>query len=624
MGGKDDAKKASKAKRQEKARAKAGAVAAKDKEVVKDEVAEVVDSTAAQLKELATAATSKSTQNQEAAQARNVTGVLGSNPLSRDLKILSFSLQLHGKRLIEDTTLELSYGNRYGLLGANGSGKSTFLTSLASRELPIPDHIDIYHLDQEAEPSDRTAVEAVVDIVQAQVTRLDELAEQILETAGPDAEILQDIYDRIDKMDPNTFEVRATEILMGLGFSHEFLKKKTKDLSGGWRMRVSLGRALLSQPTLLLLDEPTNHLDMESCCWLENYLAKYPGILVLVSHSQDFLNGVCSNMIHLTSKRKFTYYSGNYDSFVKTKKENEVQQLKKYEKEQSDIKHLKEFIASCGTYANLVKQAQSKQKIIDKMVEAGLTEKPEMERSVKFAFPDCDKLPPPVLAINDVSFAYSGKKEDFLYNHLELSVDQDSRVALIGPNGAGKSTLLKLMFGDLNPTLGEVKKHSHLKIAKYHQHSVDQLDMEATPLEYMAACFPEKNLELEAWRSRVGRFGVSGEMQTQPIKYMSDGVKSRLVFAYLAESQPHILFLDEPTNHLDMESIDSLADAIKKFEGGLVLVSHDFRLIGQVATEVWLCENKKVEVWKGDILEYKKKLNKEMEKKLAAGLTTPQ
>lgn len=234
------------------------------------------------------------------------------------------------------------------------------------------------------------------------------------------------------------------------------------------------------------------------------------------------------------------------------------------------------------------------------------------------------QLPPPVLAVDNVSFAYSGKKEDFLYTKLDLSVDLDSRIAIIGPNGAGKSTLLKLMFGDLTPTVGEVKKHTHVRIAKYHQHSTDQLNLDQSPLEYMATCFPEKKLEIEAWRGRVGRFGVSGDMQTQPIRMMSDGQKSRLVFAYIAESNPHILFLDEPTNHLDMESIDSLAIAINEFKGGLVLVSHDFRLIGQVATEVWLCEDKKVDVWKGDILEYKKKLHKDVQRKLKEGLTTPQ
>jgi len=223
-----------------------------------------------------------------------------------------------------------------------------------------------------------------------------------------------------------------------------------------------------------------------------------------------------------------------------------------------------------------------------------------------------------------VGFAYSGKKEDLLYTGLDLSVDLDSRIAIIGPNGAGKSTLLKLMFGELTPTSGEVKKHSHLRIAKYHQHSTDQLDLDMTPLEYMNAQFPEKKLEVEAWRGRVGRFGVSGGMQTQPIRGMSDGQKSRLVFAYIAECNPHILFLDEPTNHLDMESIDSLAEAINEFKGGLVLVSHDFRLIGKVATEVWLCENKTVDVWKGDILEYKKRLVKDVNRKLKEGLTTPQ
>jgi ATP-binding cassette subfamily F protein 2 len=208
-----------------------------------------------------------------------------------------------------------------------------------------------------------------------------------------------------------------------------------------------------------------------------------------------------------------------------------------------------------------VKQAQSKQKIIDKMTEAGLTEKPETEKYIKFHFPECGKLPPPVLAINDVSFAYSGKKEDMLYRNLELSVDLDSRIALIGPNGAGKTTLLKIMLGDLAPTEGELRRHTHLRIGKYDQHSTDQLEMDLTPLEFMAKSFPEVKGEIEQWRSNVGRFGVTGDMQMAPIRHMSDGQKSRLVFAYLAQCKPHILFLDEPTNHLDMESIDSLAGA---------------------------------------------------------------
>jgi len=216
-------------------------------------------------------------------------------------------------------------------------------------------------------------------------------------------------------------------------------------------MRVALARALFAAPTLLLLDEPTNHLDLEACVWLEEYLKEYKKCLVLVSHSQDFMNGVCTHIIWLT-KNKLSYYTGNYDTFRKTVAEHEVIQQKKYLKEQDDIKHIKEFIASCGTYANLVRQAKSKQKILDKMEADGLTPPVIHERTFAFQFPDCDKLPPPVLPFIDVSFAYSGKEADMLYRHLELSVDSDSRIALVGPNGAGKSTLLKLMTGELSPS----------------------------------------------------------------------------------------------------------------------------------------------------------------------------
>jgi len=366
------------------------------------------------------------------------------------------------------------------------------------------------------------------------------------------------------------------------------------------------------RPSFLILDEPTNHLDLEACVWLEEYLKTYDRILLVVSHSQDFLNGVCTNIIHLTPKRVMQYYGGNYDTYVKTRQELETNQMKQYAKQQEEIKHIKEFIASCGTYANLVKQAKSRQKILDKMVADGLIEKVEQERGVNLSFPSCGPLTPPVLAFQNVAFAYSGRMEDVLYKGLEFGVDLDSRIALVGPNGAGKSTLLKLMCCEIMPTQGRVQRHNHLRIARYHQHSNDQMDDEMTPLEYIQSEFADKNWEVEQWRQQLGRFGVSGKAQTTKIAQLSDGQKSRIVFCWLAQKVPHLLLFDEPTNHLDIEAIDALADAIKAFEGGMVLVSHDFRLVEQVAKEIWVCDKRKISKWEGSIKGYKESLKKSM------------
>jgi ATP-binding cassette subfamily F protein 2 len=287
--------------------------------------------------------------------------------------------------------------------------------------------------------------------------------------------------------------------------------------------------------------------------------------------------------------------------------------LKKFEKEQEDIKSIKQFIASCGTYANLVKQAKSKQKILDKMYADGLTEKPSEPPKFNFAFSQCAILPPPVLQFHNVGFAYSGKDEDLLYTGVNLAVDMDSRVALVGPNGAGKSTLLKLMLNQIKPTYGDIKSHLDMRLGHYHQHSTEILPPDQTPLEYFMAKFPEQKLDEEAWRGVIGRYGISGKMQKQKMGAMSDGQKARVVFCLLANEKPNILLLDEPTNHLDMQCIDALADAIRKFTGGVVLVSHDFRLISQVAKEIWLCDNG-VTTFPGDIRSYKKMLTAQVQK----------
>lgn len=371
-------------------------------------------------------------------------------------------------------------------------------------------------------------------------------------------------------------------------------------------MRIALARALFIKPHLLLLDEPTNHLDLEACVWLEEELKTYPTILVLISHSQDFLNGVCNNIMHFTD-RKLKMYGGNYDTFVRTKMELDENQMKQYQWEQDQISHMKNYIARFGHgSAKLARQAQSKEKTLAKMVAGGLTEKVTAEHSVSFNFPSCGKIPPPVIMVQNVSFRYN-EQTPFIYKNLEFGLDLDSRLALVGPNGAGKSTLLKLIFGDLVPTEGMVRRHNHLKLGRYHQHLHELLEMDMSPLDYMLHKFPEYK-DRDGMRKVIGRYGITGKLQTSPIKHLSDGLKCRVVFAWLSWQVPHMLLLDEPTNHLDMETIDALADAINGFEGGVVLVSHDFRLIDQVAEKIWICENQTVTEWEGDIISYKNHL----------------
>jgi ATP-binding cassette subfamily F protein 2 len=541
-----------------------------------------------------------------AADSRACTGVLGIHPMSRDIKIDNLSITFHGSEMLTDTKLELAYGQRYGLIGVNGSGKSSLLAVLGNKEVPIQEHIDIYYLSREMPASNKTALESVME-ADVERVRLEKLAESLALIEEDDAQdYLMTVYERLDELGADTAEVKASHLLRGLGFTDDMMHKKCKEFSGGWRMRVALARALFIKPHLLLLDEPTNHLDLEACVWLEEELKNYKQILVLISHSQDFMNGVCTNIMHLTKKRLINY-GGNYDAFIKVKAELEENQQKRYDHEQDQISHMKNYIARFGHgSAKLARQAQSKEKTLAKMVAGGLTDKVEGDKNVQFTFYSCGPIPPPVIMIQNVSFRYN-EETPYIYKNLEFGLDLDSRLALVGPNGAGKSTLLKLIFGDLIPTEGMVRRNNHLKFGRYHQHLHELLDMDASPIEYMQKEFPLLK-ERDEVRKIIGRYGLTGKQQTCPIKQLSDGQKCRVVFAWLSWQTPHMLLLDEPTNHLDMETIDALGDAINAFDGGLVLVSHDFRLINQVADKIWICENQTVTEWQGDILQYKEHL----------------
>jgi ATP-binding cassette subfamily F protein 2 len=547
------------------------------------------------------------------AEARTCTGVLTSHPMSRDVHISSFSLSFHGLELLNDTKLELNWGRRYGLVGLNGCGKSTLLSALGNKDITIPEHIDIFHLTSEVPASDKTALQCVIEVDSERIRLENEAAE--LSTVEDDAtsERLLGIYERLEELDAATAETRAAEILNGLGFTPEMQQTKVKHFSGGWRMRVALARCLFIGPSMLLLDEPTNHLDLEACVWLESELKKYKRILLLVSHSQDFLNSVCTNIIHFHCA-KLKSYSGNYDAYVRTRFELEENQMKRYKWEQDQISHMKDYIARFGHgHKKLARQAQSKEKVLAKMVDGGLTEKVIIDRTLEFSFPECGKIPPPVIMLQDISFRY-GPGKPLIYKHIDFGLDLDTRLALVGPNGAGKSTLLKLIDGELVPTDGVVRRNSHLRIRRFHQHLRDHLDLEMSAVQWLMKCFPSVKEE-DQMRSAVGRFGLTGKQQVCPMSNLSDGQRSRVVFAWMAWERPHIILLDEPTNHLDIETIDALADAINEFEGGMVLVSHDFRLISQVAKQIWVCESQTVKPWESDIKAYKKMLRRKVCKK---------
>ncbi|KAJ6647885.1 ATP-binding cassette sub-family F member 2 [Pseudolycoriella hygida] len=542
------------------------------------------------------------------AEARSCTGSSAVHPRSRDIKMSNFAITFFGSELLQDTTLELNCGRRYGLIGLNGCGKSSLLAVLGNREVPIPEHIDIFHLTREIPASSKSALQCVMEVDEERM-KLEKLADELATREDDESQDqLMDIYDRLDDMNADLAEVKAARILHGLGFNKEMQQKQAKDFSGGWRMRIALARALFVKPHLLLLDEPTNHLDLDACVWLEEELSSYKRILVLISHSQDFLNGVCTNIIHMNNKR-LKYYTGNYEMFIKTRMELLENQMKQYNWEQDQIAHMKNYIARFGHgSAKLARQAQSKEKTLAKMVAQGLTDKVVDDKTLNFCFPSCGTIPPPVIMVQNVSFRYNDKTP-YIYKNLEFGIDLDTRLALVGPNGAGKSTLLKLLYGDLQPTSGMIRKNSHLRIARYHQHLHELLDLDISPLDYMMKAFPEVK-EREDMRKIIGRYGLTGRQQVCPIRQLSDGQRCRVVFAWLAWQSPHLLLFDEPTNHLDMETIDALADAVNDFDGGMVLVSHDFRLINQVANEIWICENETVTKWNGNILDYKDHLKK--------------
>uniref|UniRef100_A0A6T6CA71 Probable ATP-dependent transporter ycf16 n=1 Tax=Compsopogon caeruleus TaxID=31354 RepID=A0A6T6CA71_9RHOD len=551
----------------------------------------------------------------------------------RDIIVRNITLRVKGRVLLDKTDLTIAHGRRYCLVGPNGKGKSTLMRLVGHRKLPVPNGIDVLLVEQEMDGDDRSAIQAVVEADEKLMAlRAEERNLMALSQSEQDDQAFRmtEVYDQLKELGSEVAESRAAKILAGLGFTPAMQGRPTKSFSGGWRMRISLARALFIQPTLLLLDEPTNHLDLRAVLWLEEYLMKWKKTLVVVSHDRDFLDSVATDVIHLFSER-LHYYRGNFEQFQEMYEQRRSVAQKAWERYEKDLR-------KAGTSkekqdkvrASVKQQMQHKQpKKKKSAMKDGMAAVEDIEDRkdepvrwsdyvVRFHFPEPTELPAPLLQIIDGEFQYPGR-EDFALKNLNVGVDMGTRVAIVGPNGAGKSTLMNLLAGDLLLTSGDFRRSHKLRIGRYSQHFVDVLAMDVSPVQYLLERFPESEMTQHDMRGLLGRFGLSGENHLKPIVKLSGGQKARTVFASIYLSEPHILLFDEPTNHLDMESIDALADALSEFDGGVVLVSHDSRVISrmmdddELRTEIWVVDDGTVTKYPGSFEDFREDLIREIQ-----------
>jgi len=527
----------------------------------------------------------------------------------KDIRIENFDIAFGEKSLLQGTDLTLTYGRRYGFVGRNGLGKTTLLRMISAGQLKIPSHISILHVEQEVVGDETPALQSVLECDFKRESLLKEEKELSIQINNANAEPelsvrLTQVYADLEAIDADKAPARAAQILAGLGFSPEQQTKPTKQFSGGWRMRLALARALFSKPDLLLLDEPTNMLDMKAIIWLEDYLQTWASTLLVVSHDRNFLDSVPTDIIYLHAQA-LESYRGNYENFVRTKTEKFKNQQREYEAQAQFKSHVQEFIDKFRFNAKRASLVQSKIKMLEKLPELKPVEK---EAEVTLKFPEVEAIAPPAIQLDEVSFSYATGRQ--ILNKVNLSASSESRICIVGENGAGKTTLLKILTGEHTPTSGMRNNNRHLRIGYFSQHHVDQLDLSMCPVELLQSKFPGK--PIEEYRRLLGSFGVSGDLALQNIASLSGGQKSRVAFAVLGTARPNFLILDEPTNHLDIETIEALGRAIEKYQGGVVLVSHDERLIRMVCKELWVCANQTVRSIEGGFDEYRLLVQREL------------
>ncbi|HTQ34817.1 MAG TPA: ABC-F family ATP-binding cassette domain-containing protein [Stellaceae bacterium] len=505
-----------------------------------------------------------------------------------------------GRALLDHANAQIPEGVKLGLVGRNGIGKSTLLDLIRGRLLPddgdiiFPHDYRVGFLAQEAPSGTGTPLATVLAADRERARLMAELERD------PAPERIAEIEARLDMIGARAAPGRAARILAGLGLDTAMQEGPLDELSGGWRMRVALAAVLFAEPDLLLLDEPTNHLDMEASLWLERYLRRYRRSFILVSHDRQLLNAATTSILHLDTG-KLTLYSGNFDAYLRARSAAKARQAAMAQRQNAQRRHMQEFVDRFRYKASKARQAQSRLKALAKLEPvAVIAEAPPIE----LRLPEPAQLRPPLISIEKASVGYAEGKP--VLSGLDLRLDPDDRVALLGANGNGKTTFARLLAGRLPAMTGHVARPSKLVTGFFVQHQIEEMRPEESAYDHLAALLPQLNEE--AIRARLGRFGFGQDKAFVPVKALSGGERARLNLALVTHDAPGLLILDEPTNHLDMETRESLVEALSEYSGAVVLVSHDWHLVELVADRLWLVERCTVKSFDGDLDAYRRQL----------------
>lgn len=530
------------------------------------------------------------------------------------IQISELTLLRGSKVLLEEASAVIYPGHKVGLIGANGCGKSSLFAMLRQElqpdngECQVPRQWQIVSVAQETPGTTRSALQYVIDGDVAFRQLQQQLVDAEQDHNGEQIAILHNALEQAGAYD---IEARGATILAGLGFATEQLDLPVSDFSGGWRMRLNLAQALLCRSDLLLLDEPTNHLDLDAVIWLERWLARYTGTLILISHDKAFLDNTVGEIISFEHQKLFSY-TGNYAAFERQRAERLRLQDIEYQKQQDKIAHLESFINRFKAKASKAKQAQSRIKQLEKMEDLMPA---HTQSQFSFSFFAPPKLPNPLVKLEDVKLGYD---EKVVISDVRLNLVPGSRIGLLGRNGAGKSTLIKLLAAQMQPMQGIYETSAGLRIGYFAQHQLEFLRPEDSAISHLQRL--DKKATEQSLRDFLGGFGFHGDQALANVAPMSGGEKARLVLSLIVYQKPNLLLLDEPTNHLDLEMRHALNLALQGFEGAMVLVSHDRFLLSSVCDDFYLVDSGKVEAFDGDLDDYRDWLLNDAKEKIRSQL----